>query len=402
MRATREETVTGEAILSFSLERWNNVWRNRHHIMSRLAHDNKVLFASTPFNIRDAIRTSWNADKEISGVSRITDKLHTYIPPRWLPTNDRYPRLDRIIKDWRCWHIRNRMRRLGMKQPILYIWHPDFLDMVGHFNEALVVYHCYDEFSLFVSNSMRPGAMENLVARERELVRRADIVFTVSEQLRTRRSSLNPNIHVVTNGVNYELFSRAQDARTKIPDDLLAIRRPIIGFVATQTNITDLVLLLQIFQHRQDWSFVFIGVERAPEHQAEEALRALQKLPNVHFIGRRTLEEIPAYLKGCDVCAVPWVLNELSLSASPLKLYEYLAAGKPVVSTPLPHLMHLESVMTFAGDANEWIESIEAALKEDKPRMVQERDKIARENTWDQKANLVSQKLAEALAKRRR
>jgi len=366
--------------------------------MSRLANDNKVLFASTPFNIRDAIRSSWNADKEISGVSRITDKLHTYIPPRWLPTNYRYPTLDRIIKNWRCWHIRTHMRRLGMKQPILYIWHPEFLDMVGCFNEALVVYHCYDEFSSFVS---KPGYKERVVALERELLKRADIVFTVSEQLRARRASLNPNIHVVTNGVNYELFSKAQEARTKLPDDLLVIRRPIIGYVATQTIITDLTLLNQIFQRRQDWSFVFIGLERSPEHKADEALRALQKLPNVHFIGRRTLQEIPAYLKGCDVLAIPWLLNDISLSGSPLKLYEYLAAGKPVVSTLLPHLMHLESVMMFAGDANEWIKAIEAALQEDKPRMIQERDKIARENTWDQRANFVSQKLAEELTRRR-
>ena len=391
--------LTGEAILSFSLERWTDVWRSRHHIMSRLANDNKVLFASTPFNIRDAIRSSWNADKEISGVSRITDKLHTYIPPRWLPTNHRYPTLDRMIKDWRCRHLRKHMRRLGMKQPILYIWHPEFLDMVGRFNETLVVYHCYDEFGSFVS---KPGYKERVVALERELLKRADVVFTVSEQLRARRASLNPNIHVVTNGVNYELFSRAQDARTRLPDDLLVIRRPIIGYVGTQNTINDLTLLHDIFQRRQDWSFVFIGLERSPEHQMEEALRALQKLPNVHFIGRRTLQEIPAYLKGCDVLSIPWLLDDISLSGSPLKLYEYLAAGKPVVSTPLRHLMHLQDVMYFAGDANEWIKAIEAALQEDKPRMVQERDKIARENTWNKKADFVSQKLAEALAKWRR
>ena len=389
------------SILSFSLERWTHVWRSRHHIMSRLANDNTVLFACSPFYIRDAIRGSRNADQEISGVSKITDNLFTYIPPRWLPTNYRYPALDRIIKEWRCLHIRSHMRRLGMKQPILYIWHPDFLDMVGCFNEALVVYHCYDEYSSFVSKNERLGAMENLVARERELLKRADIVFTASEELRARRSSLNPNIHVVENGVNYALFSKAQEAQTIIPEELLVIRRPVIGYVATQTIVTDLALLTQIFQHRQDWSFVFIGVERAPEHQAEEALRTLQRLPNVHFIGRRTLQEIPAYLKGCDVCAIPWLLNDITMvSSSPLKMYEYLAAGKPVISSPLPHLRHLESVMTFASDANEWITAIEAALQEDSSRMIQERDKIARENTWDQRANFVSQKLAEELSKR--
>src|SRR2546425_7152569 len=127
MKLTTIEERTADlregSILSFSLERWTHVWRSRHHIMSRVANDNAVLFACSPFYIRDAIRGSRNADQEISGVSKITDNLFTYIPPRWLPTNYRYPALDRIIKEWRCLHIRSHMRRLGMKQPILYIFH---------------------------------------------------------------------------------------------------------------------------------------------------------------------------------------------------------------------------------------------------------------------------------------
>src|SRR5687768_12558901 len=222
-----------------------------------------------------------------------------------------------------------------MREPILYIWHPDFLDMVGGFDEALVVYHCYDEFSSFVSKKQVPADTDNLVAREHELLKRADIVFTASEQLRVRRAALNPNIHVVENGVNYALFSQAQEAQTAIPDDLLAIQRPIVGYVATQTLVTDIALLLGVFERHRDWSFVFIGIERPPAHEADEALRMLLRLPNVHFIGRRTLQQMPAYLKGCDVCAIPWLLNDITLSGSPLKLYEYLAAGKPVISTPL-------------------------------------------------------------------
>src|SRR5262249_48576926 len=157
----------------------------------------------------------------------------------------------------------------------------------------------------------------------RALLERADIVFTSAEATYERRKVYNPNIHVVRNGVDYRLFSRAQDADTSVPADLLPIPRPIIGCVATQTNFMDRALLTQIFQRRPDWSFVFIGVERAPDNQAGEVFGAFEKLPNVYFIGRRDIQAMPAYLKGCDVYAMPWLLHDIMLaSSSPLKMYE--------------------------------------------------------------------------------
>jgi glycosyltransferase involved in cell wall biosynthesis len=159
--------------------------------------------------------------------------------------------------------------------------------------------------------------------------------------------------------------------------------------------------LRQIFERRSDWSFVFIGLDQTPEHLMSEDLKAFQRLPNVHVIGRRTLQEIPSYLKGCDVCAIPWVINELSLSGSPLKLYEYLASGRPVVSTPLQHLLPLDGVIAFASNANEWIEAIEAALRSGGPGTIDARQSIARENTWEKKVDFISQKVAQELALRR-
>lgn len=389
--------LEGASILSFSLERWGHVWRSRHHIMSDLADENKVLFASSPHYIRDVFRNLGRGNDDAAGVSRISKNLHTYIPPRWLPTIYRYPRLDQVIRNFRVWHLRRMLHRLGMKRPILYIWHPSFADVVGAFDEVLVVYHCYDEYSSF---NERTAGNEIQEVQERILLRRADIVFAVSEKVRKRRLAFNPNIHVVNNGVDYSLFATAQDANTVVPEDIRSIRPPIIGLVTTLTSITDIGLLTQIFQRRPGWSFVFIGLEETPEPRMSEELKVFLRLPNVHVIGRRTLQEIPGYLKGCDVCTIPWIINELSLSGSPLKLYEYLAAGKPVVSTPLHHLLPLEGVITFASDANEWIGAIEDALRGDGPGSIDDRQTIARENTWEKKVALISQKLAQEMTNR--
>src|SRR5262249_6544851 len=263
--------LTGKAILSFSLERWSDVWRSRHHIMAQLARENRVLFGSRPYYIWDVFRPDTHGAS--SGVNRISNNLYTYVPPRWLPVLYRYPALQRKIKSYRCLLIRRAMDRLGLKQPILYIWHPSFVDMVGCFSEALTVYHVYDEYNSFDGE---PAAKALLASQERALLERADIVFTSAEATYERRKVYNPNIHVVRNGVDYRLFSRAQDADTSVPEDLLRIPRPIIGCVATQTNFMDLALLTQIFQRRPDWSFVFIGVERAPDNQAGEVFGAFE------------------------------------------------------------------------------------------------------------------------------
>lgn len=394
---TPSAILQNQAILSFSLERWNQVWRSRHHIMSELARSNKVLFASSPYQIRDAFRNFSDADADETGVSKISSNLHAYIPPRWLPIVFRYPRIDRLISNLRNWHIARALKSLGMRQPIVYIWHPAFAEMANAFDDALVVYHCYDEYTSFDAKS---GESEVQEKQEKALLKRANIVFTVSDKVRERRLAFNPNIYTINNGVNYGLFCKAQHPITVIPKDISVIPHPIIGLVTTLTSITDLGLLREVFQRRPDWSFVFIGLEETPDHLTNEALRTLLLLPNIHIIGRRTLQEIPGYLKGCDVCALPWLLNELSLSGSPLKLYEYLASGKPVVSTPLHHLLHLGKAIAFASNANQWIAAIEAALRGDGPGTVGDRQSIARDNTWEKKVAFISEKIVAELAKR--
>jgi glycosyltransferase involved in cell wall biosynthesis len=195
--------------------------------------------------------------------------------------------------------------------------------------------------------------------------------------------------------VNYPLFSRAQLPSTQVPQDLRVVRGPIVGCVTTQTPFMDLELLRQIFGRRPEWSFVFIGVDREEARRSDDRLSIVQDLPNVHFIGRRRHDEMPGYLKGCDVCVIPWMLNDVTLvSSSPLKLYEYLAAGKPIVCKPVPLMQHLDKVVRFAADAGEWIDAIESALQSTDIRDIEARQAVARENTWERRVDFISRELA--------
>ena len=368
--------------------------------MSRLSRNNKVMFSSMPLYIREVIESIRNGEKEASGVTTISNGLHAYIPPRWLPATHGYPRIDQLLTVFRCWQLKREMRHLQMKRPVLYIWYPSFVDMIGHFNESLVVYHIYDEYHSF---HMDESVKAQLIAQENELLGRADIVFAASEELAARRRPFNSNVHVVENAVDYDLFATAMSLQTPVPADLLQITGPIIGCVATAATFMNLPLLHEIFTRRPDWSLVFIGVDVTPDDRAGDTQKALQRLPNVHYFGPRPLKTLPGYLKGCDICAIPYAMEDaVMVVSSPLKLYEYLAAGKPVISTPLPLMKHLEKLVSFAANADEWIAAIETSLQGGGQGTPEERQRIARENTWDKRVAFISEKLAAELGGRQR
>jgi len=390
--------LQGESILSLQLELWGDIWRNRHHIMSRLARKNTVLFASPPFYVRDVLQGILSRNRPPTGLSKVARGLYTYVPARWLPYSysNRYRKMNDITRHVRIWQTKKAMNSLGMEKPILYIWYPLLVDMVGEFNESLVVYHCYDDYASFTDQT--EAEARHILAQEKRLLERADIVFAASEELCARKRVVNSNTHLVRNAVDYQLFARAQEAETLVPADVRRIPGRIIGCVSAKTHYVDVDVLYNVFARRSDWSFVFIG---NPESPGGGPWEAFKKLPNVYFLGRRELSELPGYLKGFEVCLMPYLMTEGVLVAdSPLKMYEYLAGGKPVVSMPLPLISHLNNVITFARDANEWAAAIENALDEDSPEMIEQRQAVARENTWDQRVTLISELIAREMERR--
>jgi glycosyltransferase involved in cell wall biosynthesis len=386
--------IRGVSVLSFALERWTDIWRSRHHILLRLARNTTVLHIPPPFYIRDVIG---RVTPGPTGLENIAGNLFTYVHPRWLPVNYRFPLLETTAARWRTRQIRATMETLGMTQPILYLWHPAFADMMGVFDESLVVYHCYDEYRAFqMGHSERVRTIE----QEERILRRADLVFVASEVLWERRRMLNKHTYVVRNGVDYELFARARGAETPVPDDLAQIHPPVIACVATQIEpVMNVALLTQIFRRCPQWSLALVGAERLPNDKAGAAMRELQALPNVHFFGRQPLEKIPGYLKACDVCVIPWAVNDLTItSSSPLKLYEYLAAGKPVISTPFPLLRQLNGIIDFAETVDEWIEAIRRAIMEG-ANGIERRQAEARANTWDTRVAFITEKIVDRLGR---
>jgi len=382
--------LAGASIVSFAVDRWTDVPRCRHHVMSRLARANQVLFTTSPCYVRDVLGPG--AD-DAGQVARVHDTLHTYAPPRWLPYTYRFPHLDQISLNARALMLRRVMDRLSMQQPILYIWHPSFADVIGRFGERLVVYHCYDEYAAFTGSDRA-----RVATQEARVLERADLVLAVSEGLYAKKRQQNANTHLVRNGVDYPLFASARERATPVASELAGLRRPVVGCITRIVpDYFDALLLREVFARRPDWSFVVVG----PECSSSDALTALKALPNVHLVGRRDLSALPSYLKGFDACLIPYVLTENKLLADPLKLYEYLAAGKPVISKPLPGLSSFADVVSFATTADEWIDAIDTAIRSDSEAMADRRQAVARQHTWDARVDHIGRLIEHALAGRR-
>ena len=160
--------LNGVSILSFARDLWTDVPRCRHHVMSRLAPSSRVLFVSPPAtHVRDVAQKLRPGGLSHSGLTQVSPELFTFVPPPWLPYSNR-PALNRALEGLRASYIRHLLERLEMHHPILYVWHPAFIDMVERFDAPLVVYHCYDEYGAF-----RGANREEIEAQEARLLRRA-------------------------------------------------------------------------------------------------------------------------------------------------------------------------------------------------------------------------------------
>jgi glycosyltransferase involved in cell wall biosynthesis len=242
-----------------------------------------------------------------------------------------------------------------------------------------VVYDCIDDCAVHVPHA----ALAPLYQRwEAELINRANAAVATAEclaaGLRERRPGLPTAI--IRNGVDAERFA-ALAARAGRPTDLPSGRRPIVGFVGAMYNWLDWDLMGRVARAMPDVDFVFIG-----PHNGRGQVETLADIPGVHLLGHRPYGQIPAYVQAFDVCWVPFARGQVAAAANPVKIYEYLALGKPVVSTPVADIEAFGGHVTVAHDAEAMIAALRAALRDDSSTAAAARSALARENSWEARA----------------
>ncbi|GAA4331439.1 UDP-galactopyranose mutase [Pigmentiphaga soli] len=347
-------------LLCFSHLRWDFVYQRPQHLMTRCAREHDVLFLEEPV---DGDGPPQLDERPVQGhITVLVPRL-----PRGLDEPSRTQAL-KILLD-------QRLRFIDEKNLLLWYYTPMSMVFSAHLRPALVVYDCMDELSAF------RGAPPELVEQERRLLAVADVVFTGGFSLYEAKRRLHPNTHPFPSSVDLAHFGAARACPPE-PADQAVIPGPRLGFCGVIDERFDAGLLGELAARRPGWQFVMLG----PIVKIDPA--TLARRPNIHYLGQKAYGDLPAYLAGWDVALMPFALNESTRFISPTKTPEYLAAGRPVVSTPIVDVVrgYGDSGMVRVADGVDAFErAIGAALADagDRDRVMARADEILEGMSWD-------------------
>jgi glycosyltransferase involved in cell wall biosynthesis len=261
------------------------------------------------------------------------------------------------------------------------------------FNEKLLVYGVIDNYDEYFSAGLIWRAQVH--DSHRKLLRCADVVFAVSELLLDQCLEYNPNSFLAPNGVSFELFRAAME-KSDLPPDIRVIPRPIIGFAGVLHSCIDFNLLEKIAVQRADWSLVVVGPKEDASREDLKILDRMRCLRNVYYLGPKAPDQLPEYIKCFDVGLMPYRIGPLTRFGDSLKLYEYMACGKPVVSTAIPAARRFVPLVEVADDLASFLSAIERVLKEPDGGC-EARLALARDSSWDRRISDMSAVVLEYL-----
>jgi UDP-galactopyranose mutase len=247
------------------------------------------------------------------------------------------------------------------------------MGFTNHLSPRAVVYDCMDELSAFA------GAPASMREREQELLARADVVFTGGQTLFESKRHSHPNVHAFPSSVDVAHFARARAAQPD-RDDQARIPHPRLGFFGVVDERMDVELLRQVAAARPDWHLIIVG----PVVKIDQSL--LPTAANIHYLGPQQYEDLPAYLAGWDVALLPFARNDATRYISPTKTPEYLAAGKPVVSTSIRDVIRpygMAGLARIADEPADFVAAVEAALVEDSAERLRQVDAFLTQTSWD-------------------
>ncbi len=362
-----------------SLENWDDVWRRNQFVCAELARRHpamKVLFVGLPRNWSHAVRTRQWADVRaaaaaVPGLENVTVTR----PPKLMPDSLAVGRWVNATLLRR--HVRRAMRHLGIAGPTLWVNDHAAGHLVGRLGERAVVYDVTDDWT---SLDQPEAVRRRTVAQDAALCRVADATIVCSDRLLDLKRPLARLIRLIPNGVDPAHYRSADDPATAAPatDEW---PRPVLGYTGTVHPDRVDVDLVAAVARRWPGSVVMVG----PNHLRPDD-RAALAVPNVRLVGPVAYADVPAYMAGFDACVVPHRVTPFTESLNPIKLWEYLAAGKPVVSTPVAGFRDYPGLVRLATGADAFVAACEAAVAEqtspDGPRLRDARRAVAADHSW--------------------
>lgn len=365
---------------------------SKHHVMHLLAERNVVLWVNyhasraPSASGSDMLYIAQKLRQVAGGLRTVRPNLHVLTPlvvP--LPSSSLARKINRAML---LAQIRAALGRI--RQGALQVWSftPDVSYLLDGLEPERVVYYCVDDFAEFTGYDK-----DQVLRDEADLCGRADLVVTTSRALQDAKAHLNPNTMLVPHGVDFDHFARAvTDEMLPMPNDMRGIERPVLGFFGLIRDWVDLDLLAEVARRRPDWHVVLLG-------DSTVELGPYRSLPNMHFLGRKAYDELPAYCRCFDVGLIPFRHNELTRAVNPIKLREYLAAALPVVSTSLPEVAAYAPMVDLADTPEETVEAVEQCLAMS-PEARAELNRRMADETWPHKVNAITERLESSAPRR--
>ena len=383
------QKLSGKTIVYFGNEWFAENRTSSHHVARRLSRFADVLYVDTP-GMRAPSTSTRDLRRILAKLGQMIRRPVEVAPNLWHITMLQLPfrrfRVVNFINDKAGrWAIRRALKYLGARNTISWfvVPHPGFL--AGSIGEELVVYYCIDDYAA------HPGVDVGTIATMDEaLTRRADVVFVAPPALLEAKRAQNAATHFSPHGVDWESFARASRPDTAMPAYAEDLSRPVIGFFGSIADWIDVALLRYLGEQRPDWTFLMIGFVSTDVDE----LRALR---NFHFVGPQPYETLPGWAKSFDVALMPYKRNRQVENANPLKLREYLATGKPIVSVSTPEVDRFSDYIEIANTPGEYLKAIERALSSDTPERAAARSDSVRMSSWDARVAETARVVSEAL-----
>jgi glycosyltransferase involved in cell wall biosynthesis len=382
----------GYTLVATDGTRWFGLRQRHQHLMQGLSrHFGRTLYIEPSASIaRILIKRDFPLDElwaHRRPPLKLGEKLWLIKTPPGMPRALGMPRVNR--RNYRAIAGRIKRHLRPGEKVVLWLGGPKAADITDFLDVELVVYDCYDAFTTFIFEAPYAAHIDKL---ERRLLASSDIILTTSVGLKEKAGHDDARVHLVRNACDYEHFATP---RQPPPDfkpviDLNALRKPRLGYMGDIADWLDQGLIRFLAESRPEWSFVFFGPRK-------HDISTLTALRNVHFPGSVPYDELPYYLHHFDCMLIPFVLNDLTKEVNPVKMYEYLAMGAPIVSAAMPEVVRYEEVVGIGRSREDFLDKIEQALKTDSEELRGKRRSVARENSWDARIKAVAEIISDAL-----
>ena len=350
--------LTGCDIVCISTSDWESPYGSRQHIMSGLvARGNRVLYVESQLSFLHILKDGFAGIKRLMrwfrGIRREKGNLYVYTLFPLFPFGNYFISVNSINQAILGFNLKRLIKRLGFKDVLLWLYSINSSCLLKKMDERVSVYYCIEDFSSEINIPKRKNTMRFL---EDLALTNADVVFACTRALASDRKDKRPDLHFIRNGVDFAAFDTGKDSMP-VPFDLQNIFSPRIGFVGTLDSRIDTGLIRFLAENKKEWQIILIGKNL-------NRSRDFKDYPNIHLLGSKNHSSLPAYVMAMDACIIPYRTGGFHTYIFPLKTLEYLACGKPVVSTYLPELEELRDVVKLSTDKEDFVRNLELSLNE--------------------------------------